>query len=480
MEFKGTGSALVKDIDGKSGTVVAYWSAFNNKDDGADIMMPGAWSRSIAERGPQSKQPRVKFLYQHDDKMLVAAPSALVEDDFGLLATYTIPQTTLGKDVLLLYDAGVISEHSVGFTLNLSTWDRAQQARLLQECVLWEGSAVTWGMNSQTPVVAVKALAQPGYLARLAEQATALDKLLHSGNLRDEKLCANLERELKALQTALAPAQRADSAPYTIKGVLDAMTQLQTRAKISTSTAVDPATLPVVEKTVETKDDGAPVEEPLAPDFATMYATERDAWALMSEMQGMLGALRNTVVGMLCAGDLSGLGASVSQFSTALADWANNAVGQECWSEVAAAAQSYGGEPWDYLSAQLQLEEKKLQEKAPEIAPKAAPDAPEHVKAGRVISGTNRASLTKAVDGIADALVTMKGHHGDIVDLLERTAPKTDDAETDDGKEADDEKAMRRAAAGNNPHADTTPLDTTALLALAQQLSKLTGTRAAL
>jgi HK97 family phage prohead protease len=322
MEFKGTGSALVKDIDGKSGTVVAYWSAFNNKDDGADIMMPGAWSRSIAERGPQSKQPRVKFLYQHDDKMLVAAPSALVEDDFGLLATYTIPQTTLGKDVLLLYDAGVISEHSVGFTLNLSTWDRAQQARLLQECVLWEGSAVTWGMNSQTPVVAVKALAQPGYLARLAEQAKALDKLLHSGNLRDEKLCANLERELKALQTALAPAHKADSAPYTIKGVLDAMTQLQTRAKISSSTTKiedEPAT-PVVDETkddsgaIMTDDDG----EELAPDFATMYATERDAWTLMSEMQGMLGALRNSVVGMLCAGDLSGLGASVSQFSGAL------------------------------------------------------------------------------------------------------------------------------------------------------------------
>jgi HK97 family phage prohead protease len=478
MEFKGTGSALVKDIDGKSGTVVAYWNAFNNKDDGADIAVPGAWARSIEERGPKSKQPRVKFLYQHDTSLLVAKPSELVEDDFGLLATYTIPQTTLGKDVLLLYDAGVISEHSVGYEVKLSTWDRAQQARLLQECVLWEGSAVTWGMNSQTPVVAVKALAQPDYLARLATQAKALDTLLHSGNLRDEKLCANLERELKALQTALAPARKADSAPYTIKGVLDAMTQLQTRAKISSSTTKiedEPAT-PVVDETkddsgaIMTDDDG----EELAPDFATMYATERDAWTLMSEMQGMLGALRNSVVGMLCAGDLSGLGASLSQFGGALEAWANGALSQECWSEVAAAAQSYGGEPWDYLSAQLNLEEKRLQEKAP----KAAPDAPAHVKAGRVISGTNRATLTKAVDGIADALVTMKGHHSDIVDLLERTTPKTDDS-TDAEKIEDDEKALRRAAAESTSHADTAQIDTKALLALAQQLSQLTYSRAA-
>src|SRR5579863_9718285 len=84
MQFKGTGSLLVKDLDTKQGIVQAYWSAFGNKDEGGDIVQPGCWAKSIQERGPKSRQPRIKFLYQHEEKMVIAKPSALVEDSMGL------------------------------------------------------------------------------------------------------------------------------------------------------------------------------------------------------------------------------------------------------------------------------------------------------------------------------------------------------------------------------------------------------------
>ena len=227
MQFKGTGTLLVKDLDSKRGIIQAYWSAFNNIDDGNDIVDPGCWAKSIRERGPDSRQPRIKFLWQHQETMILGKPSELTEDSFGLLATSQIVPTTLGKDCLLLYEYGVISEHSVGYEVVQSRWDTRNSARHLIECVLWEGSAVTFGMNSQTPTVSVKSLAQPDSLTVMADRAAKIDSLLHTGNLRSDALCQTLDHELKALHAALAPAESGQ--PYTIQGVTDSMTQLAQR-----------------------------------------------------------------------------------------------------------------------------------------------------------------------------------------------------------------------------------------------------------
>lgn len=224
MQFKGTGSLLVKDLDTKQGIVSAYWSAFGNIDDQKEIVDRGFFKKSIQERGPKSAQPRIKFLYQHDEKMLVAKPSELVEDATGLLATYQIPPTTLGKDILILYEYGVLSEHSIGYEVLLSQWDMKVGARHLQEGILWEGSAVTWGANDQTPVVAVKSLTQPDNLKAIATRAQTLDKLLHDGTLRSDALCETFERELKALQDALSPAEV--DRPYTITSIVESIDHL--------------------------------------------------------------------------------------------------------------------------------------------------------------------------------------------------------------------------------------------------------------
>jgi uncharacterized protein len=228
MQFKGTGSLLLKDLDTKQGIVSAYWSAFGNKDDGGDIVMLGNWAKSIRERGPKSSQPRIKFLYQHQETMLISKPSELVEDSVGLLATCQIPPTTLGLDVITLYAYEILTEHSVGYETVQAQWDAKNAARLLIESVLWEGSCVTWGMNSETPMVALKSLTQPVNLLAMADRAQKLDKLLHNGNLRSDALCETLNRELKSLHAALAPSKEAER-PYTIKGVIDSMTALADR-----------------------------------------------------------------------------------------------------------------------------------------------------------------------------------------------------------------------------------------------------------
>lgn len=241
MQFKGTGTLLVKDLDIKQGIVSAYWSAFGNVDEQKDVVDRGFFKKSILERGPKSAQPRIKFLYQHDEKMLVAKPSELIEDTVGLLATYQIPPTTLGKDILILYEYGVLTEHSIGYETLLTSWDHKLGARHLIEGILWEGSAVTWGANELTPVVAVKSLNDPSRLQEMASRAQTLDKLLHDGSLRCDDLCATFERELKALSDALAPTTSAPDRPYEIKSVLDGIDDLTNRLAQKSASADDKA-----------------------------------------------------------------------------------------------------------------------------------------------------------------------------------------------------------------------------------------------
>ena len=51
MQYKVLNSALT-DIDTKNGIVTGIWSAFNNIDYDDDIIRPGAFAKTIADRGP--------------------------------------------------------------------------------------------------------------------------------------------------------------------------------------------------------------------------------------------------------------------------------------------------------------------------------------------------------------------------------------------------------------------------------------------
>lgn len=233
----------VKDVDARRGVICAYGSSFNVVDDGNDMCVPGCYTKTIAQQGPGSKQPRIKFLYQHDTTQILGVPSVLKEDGFGLYFEAKIADTALGRDVLTLYSEGILTEHSIGYETVVAEWDRTHQVRLLKELRLFEISSVTFGMNPETPVVAVKSVTDPSHLASIATKAARLDSLLHNGTLRSDALCETLERELKALQTALAPTADAASQPYTIQGVLAAMDDLT--ARLGSKAASGKATWPL-------------------------------------------------------------------------------------------------------------------------------------------------------------------------------------------------------------------------------------------
>lgn len=152
---------VIKDVDKKSRRVTGYFSTFTSEPDAhGDIIAPTAFNKTLAERGPDSGKSRIKHLYQHQPWSPVAVPSVLKVDSRGLYFESEIAKTTLGNDLLELYDAGVITEHSIGFDTIVAERDENTGIRTLKEIRLWEGSSVTWGANEDTPFLGLKSLSE--------------------------------------------------------------------------------------------------------------------------------------------------------------------------------------------------------------------------------------------------------------------------------------------------------------------------------
>ena len=145
----------VKDIDEKQGIVTAYFSSFGNLDSDKDIIEAGAHTKSIKERGPDGTN-RIKHFKFHNSTMVPGRLIELGEDKNGGWFRSQLVKTTLGKDTLIEYEEGIITEHSHGFEIIKSEHDDEGIQHITEE-KLWEVSSLTaWGANSNTPTVSVK------------------------------------------------------------------------------------------------------------------------------------------------------------------------------------------------------------------------------------------------------------------------------------------------------------------------------------
>lgn len=169
---------VVKEIDAEHGIVQHYVAIMGNLDDGNDIIMPGAFTKTVAEN---ARRVRVLDCHNTDSVLRVVGrplalrevgraelPAAVLEvapDATGaLLATtqYAL-DTKNGREVFELIKGGYLPETSIGFdTLQedyeqqLDAKGKPRTVRLLKEIRLWEYSNVLWGMNPATATVSAK------------------------------------------------------------------------------------------------------------------------------------------------------------------------------------------------------------------------------------------------------------------------------------------------------------------------------------
>lgn len=195
--YKSNSANLIKDVSSKKGIVKAYFAVFGNKDSDNDIIEPGAFKKSIEERGPDGSD-RIKHFKNHSTWDVPGKLLELGEDEKGGWFLSQLSKSTLGRDTLIEYQEGIITEHSHGFQVMQEEVDEAGTNHI-KESRLWEVSTLTaWGANHLTNTEFVKEI-------RSAEQFLAEMKRLTSylkvGRFSDE-LLEKAEKEYAELSAA--------------------------------------------------------------------------------------------------------------------------------------------------------------------------------------------------------------------------------------------------------------------------------------
>jgi hypothetical protein len=194
----------VTNINAEGRTIEGYASVFGNVDLGGDIVHPGAFRKTLAERGN-----KVRFFWQHNRNEPLGKPIEMHEDARGLFFKAIISDTVRGRDALALLKDGAISGLSIGYDpipggTDIGKTADGQTVRNLRELRLWEVSLCSLPMNEAAEVLALKAAP--------TAPAPVVDPLTE----RKEALVATLRAalaEAEAFVAAQAAPETEDTAP---------------------------------------------------------------------------------------------------------------------------------------------------------------------------------------------------------------------------------------------------------------------------
>jgi HK97 family phage prohead protease len=128
----------------KDGKIEGYGSLFGIVDNGGDIVVKGAYAASLARRN--SRQEKVKMLWQHDPAQPIGVWDEVIEDDKGLIVKGRIlDQVAKGREAKALMEAGALDGLSIGYRTIRADYKDSGERQLL-EVDLWEVSLVTFPM----------------------------------------------------------------------------------------------------------------------------------------------------------------------------------------------------------------------------------------------------------------------------------------------------------------------------------------------
>lgn len=138
------------------GYFAGYASVFGRIDKGRDIVVKGAFARSIAERGPRG----IKVLWQHDPREPIGVLEEIREDDYGLFVrARLLHDVRRASEARALLQAAAVDGLSIGYKTVAADTDDRTGVRQLRDVDLWEVSLVTFPMQEAARVVQFKSAA---------------------------------------------------------------------------------------------------------------------------------------------------------------------------------------------------------------------------------------------------------------------------------------------------------------------------------
>ena len=223
----------VKDVDLEKRTVTGIFNSCYFIDSDMDMLLPGAASKSIQERGVGStKGNKIKHLKDHDWSKNVARLDVLEEREVeingktvnGIYHESFYPESSDSTDLLIKIQEGLYDARSIGFqyekldlvergsedydkyiamAINPEVAEEVGHFWVVKEIRLWEGSDVSFGANQLTPMLGVKSGNKDIVKKQLFDKLDICLGLMKSGNLSDEGF-HNLDMEIKQIKSYIA------------------------------------------------------------------------------------------------------------------------------------------------------------------------------------------------------------------------------------------------------------------------------------
>ena len=152
----------------EDGFFSGYGAVFNNVDWYNDIILPGAFTKSLARWAEKNKMPPV--LWNHDDGEPIGVYTKVFEDEKGLFVEgkLLINDVPRAKSTHALLRARAIDGLSIGY-LTKQANKKTNGIRELVELDLSEISIVTKPANKQSLITSVKSKLEEGELPTLPE-----------------------------------------------------------------------------------------------------------------------------------------------------------------------------------------------------------------------------------------------------------------------------------------------------------------------
>lgn len=192
----------VKELsyDGQSRKISGYAAVFNSVDKVGDVLIRGCFSKSIAERGPESQaNDKIIFLWQHDMREPIGRITELKEDEHGLYFEAEIDDVERGNQTLKQLESGTLNQFSIGFQY---VWDKCEydgerDTFIVKEVILYEISVVSIGCNGETEYLGLKSTDDPA--AAYEALTKEIDALCKELSIRQREAVQNVIRKAMSL-----------------------------------------------------------------------------------------------------------------------------------------------------------------------------------------------------------------------------------------------------------------------------------------
>lgn len=160
IQYKALSATEVK-VSADSRTISGYAAIWGNIDNAGDMLIKGCCSKSISERGPESKTNRkIIFLWMHDIDEPLGRITKLIEDDKGLYFEAVVDAIPEGDRALEQLKSGTLNQFSIGYQYVWQNceYDSAKEAFIVKEINLFEISVVSLGCNEETGFEGMKSM----------------------------------------------------------------------------------------------------------------------------------------------------------------------------------------------------------------------------------------------------------------------------------------------------------------------------------